>query len=199
MIGFTAKTDQGTIKASIPSSWEEVDVALWLKLDKLKAGDPVNVFSLLTGFDFEALEQSKDERIEGKIYEATAWVYDAPEWDKLPPLAELVIEGKPYQVPQDLDQCTLGQKVLINQAIARSEDTLNLLVEIVAIYMQPVYYGGKFDREKLPDMRSKLLALPCIDVVAVGYFFLTNGNVLQRIGAIGLREHKTPSKTQSVN
>lgn len=190
MISFTVHTTKGKMRLSSPSSWEEVSLGQLVAIEK-SSKDVVEVFSILSGVDFEIIEESTDDKLLDQLYAVTHFIFTAPDWDKLPIPKTLLIGEKIITPPEDIGNETLGQKILFDQALMDSKKTVEIIPMILAIYLQPVISGEKFDRLKIPETLELLNQQPAILMYPLAGFFLNKPKNLQRFGMIGLHLLKT--------
>jgi len=166
-------------KFEVPTDWSQIKVGQYMNVINIKGEHfPQKLKALIieavTGVPYDVICNSSRQGIEN-IYSALSFLSDVPdfkEW-KLPTMYKLG-EGS-YQVPQDLNSESFGQRIAFEQiifpAINETGDILTVMDKAVAIYMQPTATGQEFD-EKLyakvtKDVRESLL----IEAHPIAVFF----------------------------
>ena len=171
------------IKVSLPGGWGEITVDQFLKLKEVATNpDILTQLSILSNTDKQLWF---DSDIETKYFET---ILEAIEWAATPPDIESFIMPPVYQlgekilvIPKDLTLKTLGQKVTFEQMILsksilvddKPACDISVICEAVAIYLQPLYTGAKFDPEKLDEVVSLVRQTLFCDVYGIATFFLT--------------------------
>jgi hypothetical protein len=149
MIKF--KTEIGDFE--IPSNLQDLTVG---KLQLLRANieNPVVVWSQLTGLpihevailDLDPLENHLDF-LKDKALE------------QVEPLGFIKIKGEIYNLPEDIGHCQFGQKILSSMAVQEGD-----VLEILAIYLQPIYHGGRFDTDRTDEIKEMFSEMSVEDV-----------------------------------
>ncbi len=171
------------IKVSLPSGWDGVTVDQFLKLKEAALKPDILVqLSILSNTDKQLWFDSDIETIYFEtILDSIAWAVTTPDIDNfiMPPVYQL--GEKIIVIPKDLTLKTLGQKITFEQMILskavmvydKPACDINVICEAVAIYLQPLYTGEKFDPEKLDEVVSLVRHTLFCDVYAIASFFLT--------------------------
>ena len=192
MISFNVKTSNGNLRVQGKTSWDEVTVREWKEIEKMKDRlDPITLFSILTGMEFELLANSKDDKLLETLYEVTKFIFNAPDWDNLPCPKKLEIAGKYYDVPKDLTKINFGQKILLTQLEAE-EQREDAFVKAVAIVMLEEVYGSytKESEKNLEALEELILDEPIVRIFGAGRFFFLNSPILLNIGANYLTKYQ---------
>ena len=183
MISFNVNTDKGKLKITAPSSWEELTVKQLILIKSVDSDDLIQLFSIVTGIEFDRLNNSKDAKLEAHLYQTIEFLLESPEWEKIKAPRRYNLGGKLYEVP-DISKATLGQNVMLSNTIANSKDFIGLLPKVIAIYFQPVI-DGSFNRHRIPEVEELVLNSAALDAYGVGSFFLSNPKNSTRITALG--------------
>lgn len=200
MIRFNAKLGNGEkVSLECPTSWEEVKFGQMIEIGKQKETlNPIFLFSILTGVEFEGLANSKDEKLMSTLEEASNFIYDEPDWGKIKPPNELLIGGERYPLPKDLNDITWGQRILLKQ-LSGKDNLDEALAEAIAIMMIPEIYG-EFKKEtesKIPDLIEKVNQSNALQMYGAGQFFFLHSDLLRSIGQsfmIKYRNQRTKRK-----
>jgi hypothetical protein len=168
-------------KVAFPASWAEVTVNQFFNIrsidpKKEQAQVIFEVLDILTGipastwYDMEANQVSTDT-----ILGLIEFIKEPIEWEGLEVPKEVVLNGKTCKVPKDLELKTYGQAVLFESKILPvvldKGELTDVLKTALAIYLQPIYTGEKFDGEKLEEMEEVVGALPIYTAFPVANFF----------------------------
>lgn len=186
MISFQITDNKGKrMKVECPSSWDELTLKNLLDIENCDRA-PLTIFSLLTGIEFDILRDSKQEDLEYQIYLAIEFVHDSPKWDELKPPSNIVIDGRVIKIPKDISVLTLGQKIMFDQTLVNATNLTQVIPQALAIYLQPLIDGAKYDRDKQEAAQKVILTLPATQMYALVNFFLTSRSNLKKFGLIGL-------------
>lgn len=166
---------------NFPASWSEVTVDQFFKIRSI---DPAKeqaqviceVLEILTGipastwYDMDAKEADTNV-----ILSLIEFIKEPIEWQGLEVPKEVTLGGKVCKVPKDLHLKTYGQAVLFESKILpvvlEKGDFTDVLRTALAIYLQPVYTGEKFDGERLEETEALVGALPIYTAFPVANFF----------------------------
>jgi len=174
---------------TIPTAWEELTLQQSFDLEGLI--DRLEMYSIITKIPLKELDALKGDEM--AVYSATQFLTNPPDWAKLPKPKAVFINGKRCRIPKIAKE-TLGQKVIISSLIASEKDLHVLIPKIVAVYLQPVYSGGKFDRDKLKEVEKYLLDSSCVEVYAAAWFFFLKSINLKKFGILGWHQ-ANPTKS----
>lgn len=168
-------------KVAFPASWAEVTVDQFFKIRSIDPGKEqaqviCEVLDILTGipastwYDMEANQVSTDT-----ILGLIEFIKEPIQWEGLEVPKEVVLNGKTCKVPKDLELKTYGQAVLFESkvlpVVLDKGELTDVLKTALAIYLQPIYTGEKFDGEKLEEMEEVVGALPIYTAFPVANFF----------------------------
>lgn len=168
---------------SLPSGWDEITVDQFFRLkDNASNPDILTQLAILSnterGFWFDTEIPDKEFEL---IVDAITWAVTPPDLDSfiMPPV--YLLGEKTLVIPKDLTLKTLGQKVTFEQMVLTKalliDDKpvfdINVVCEAVAIYLQPLYTGEKFDPEKLEHITHLVRLTLFSDVYGIASFFLT--------------------------
>lgn len=161
---------------NMPSNWSEVNLKMLMQIENGDSDDVIHLLSVLTGVDYKAAVHST--MLEDEVYKAVRFIYDeTPKWQLLKVPKTLTINGKVCKLP-NVSKVTLGQNIMMTNLLERPIS--EVLIPILAVYFQPVYDGGQFDRERLPDIEAMLEKVPAVEGWAVANFFLRSLPNLKR-------------------
>lgn len=155
-----------------PTSWEEVTVETFINPHFL-AGDSISLLSALTGVDRKALMNSTLD-IMDKINMMVSFAVDNPHGYRGHVPQTIKLRGQDCKIPKDIELERLGQKIMLQDAIARQNFVYQAIPDAIAIYLAPELNGGEFDDAMIPELREEVLKLKLVDVFPVADFFLSS-------------------------
>lgn len=169
----------------IAESWLELTTGVWAKLMGITDdSSELELIAAFTGISVADLKSSKDTGLDLKVFAHTGWYAQPIDFSALKQKKTITVDGKTVNVPKDLGFKTLGQKILLQQKIKKTEGTLSQVVPFAfAVYIAPEIYGSDYDLENadkfVEEFVNKLLI---IDVFPIASFFLKKS-----IGYMNLR------------
>jgi len=182
MVSITLTThEKKKLQVLYPTTWDEITLGQFVMLEGKKL-DALERFSIMTGVDIEIFDNSRKKDLEDLVYSATYFLTNPPDWKNLSVPDKIVVKGKVIKVPTDLGQETVGQSIMFKQVAVESEVLIDLIPKFLAIYLQPLIFGGKFDRTKLEETEELLNEQPALSMYAIANFFLIKPKLLRSIG-----------------
>lgn len=185
-----------------PESWHEITVAQLIALRAMEQNAPLakqicEALAILSGtkanewFDMDADTDTHDT-----IFDLLAWTKQEIDWQKLPVPKVLTIGDRAIDIPQDLTLKTYGQvtvfESLVFPTVEKTGDLTDAIPVALAIYLQPLITGSKFDADKLGDTIADINKLRACEAFPVANFFLKK--YLQSM--LKKSEHFTAKQTQ---
>lgn len=172
----------------IPDKWEEVTVKQYVEMSNHDL-TPLRLLSIFTGIDYELISNCEAKGFDPTIMSMMKFIEKGIDFDSLKMPETLTVDGKECAIPKTLMRETLGQKFrslhLIDEASQKKSSIVNLISEIVAIYLHPYYYETPSDKrydDKLSDQMIPLIDnCKIVDVYPVAYFFLTAYKIFERM------------------
>ena len=168
---------------SVPESWDDITCGQWLNIEKVKdRSDVVAIFSALCDVPYNDLFLADLDEVMPMI-ERVSFISDTPDFLKIEAPKTVFISGKNIDVPQDIRLKTLGQfqtfqsKVLPHVLVYKDGGIscdFKVMDVAVAIYMQPLITGKKFDAETLEETIKEVRSMPMLECFALANFFLNN-------------------------
>jgi len=132
-----------------------------------------------------------------KVVPLTAFALLEYNWDAVAVPKTISFDDQEIKVSLQLDMCSFGQKVVAGQALKNYKGRIanDSLAEVVAIYLQPVIDKGKFDVDRIDEIKLKVLSMPARIVYPLAAFFLHNWKAskqnTQKIAALRSRLNKS--------
>lgn len=162
----------------IPSSWDEVTVAQFIKL--ASDGDCVNpvakTIAALTGIDYDIIESMQCD-VSDSVMQSISFIGNVPDFSKMKAPAEIKIGEQVLTVPKDITEETFGQKIMIqqkiNDCIESGKDLSTLIPFTIATYFQPAYFNEKYSGKKAEQLEELTNQCKIIEAFPVANFFLS--------------------------
>ena len=183
-------------KYNIPTSWNELTLAQFIRIEGADKSNILLLFSIITGLDITIAENSKDEKLEAVIWDSVSFLVNAPDWEKLEAPMLYEISGEMYRVPKDFKQLMIGQKILIGQAVKNIEDLIEKMPRVLAVLFLPLTNGGNFDSNKLDDLAGKITNSLGVEGYTIAKLFFLSSQHLRTYGISGLKRYQQ-SKTKT--
>jgi len=174
MINFTFKSEEGDIKVSAPSSWEEVSVEHFIN-PLFLSGNSMGLLSALSGIDREVLMNSRAD-ITGQLTRMVEFMAKDPKGYKKQKRSDTItLMGKKCKVPKDIELERVGQKIMFQDVMSKHKLLYEGIPEAIAIYIIPeLHPEGKFDDAMIPEVVEEIKKLRIVDVFPIADFFLTS-------------------------
>lgn len=160
-----------------PACWTELSAHKYIRMMKewdqekdLEDRDFFKLFNILTGSDFKKVAIT--DEIEAIIWSCVHWVIDERfEFSSTLPKV-LQVGDKSIFIPADPGHLSIGQNIMVRQAIEGTKSLEENIAVAAAIYLQPLYDEGKFDADRAMELQEKILDMPVYLVYPVGFFLL---------------------------
>lgn len=169
----------GHISTTLPSSWEDVSIGQWAELVRHHNDlSPFRMLSIFSGVPYKTCINIDSEKFDSRIFEVLDFIRESPiNVHALERPEHITIGENKITPPSDPGKCTIGQKLTL-QALCRMAQEENgshadLVINALAVYLQPVIDGPMFDDEKIESTRITILNTPLVESYPWGAFFLT--------------------------
>lgn len=179
------------IKYQIPVCFEELTtkqyqriVAEWDMDKPIVERDYFALFNILAGTDFKDYHASAENEV--TIWNAIRWVLEQDfQFGELPKV--LKIKERTIVIPNDITKLSIGQNIHLKQLLAESKYMEERLSDAVAIYLQPLYDGTKFDEDRAKEIKTWIDEMPVYLIRPIGFFLLTHASRRGRITEFSLQ------------
>lgn len=171
------------VKYEFPVGWHEITLDQFLvikDLDKLSddADKICKTLEMLTGISAQTWFNMEATAIDSEaILQLISWMQDPIDWEAVPPPTEIEIDGKKYSVPKELEMQTYGQMLMFDSKVlpevSRTGSLVDVLKTALAIYMQPVLTGEKFNGEKLSETEIVVGKMSIYEALPLANFFFS--------------------------
>lgn len=186
-------------KVECPGCYEELTTGTfqrvfreWDMENPLAKRDSFKLFSILTGTSFAGMQPSVEN--EATIWNAVGWFVTEPFRFSAQLPKVLQIGDKIISVPRKVAVLSYGQNVMLRQAIDKSKFMEENISIAVAICLQPLYDGGKFDYDRALEIEKLILDMPIYLTHPVGFFLLQTVEKDGRKHQRGLQRRKVSLK-----
>lgn len=159
------------VKYQFPTCWSDVTYSQYIAL--LRTSSITDHISIFTGIPRETLENAELRNLE-HISLTLSFLSFSPKFEKTKMVGH-------YFVPEDVTIQSTGQFEALRRLIIQmpkgldtiedSEKLGDLYLTACAIYCQKLKHG-KFDYDKVPEVKEELKGFSCSEVCGTGAFFL---------------------------
>tara|TARA_R110000737_G_scaffold229354_1_gene243072 strand:- start:267 stop:899 length:633 start_codon:yes stop_codon:yes gene_type:complete len=198
MINFTLTIDGKKKTINSPSAWNELTLYQFIRIENEFMKDKENfilLFNILTGLDIEFLEGSKDKEVEKQLYRICAFICEPIELDNVTHSDALLINGDAVMIPKDLSDITLGQKIMVSQAIKNIDDIVTKIPIVLANIMQPAK-DGKYDRHKVKELEVIINDCNGLECYSLAKGFFLRSKILNNIGLTNSKAYQSQRMRQ---
>lgn len=162
----------------IPNSWDEVTVRQYDELSRhAEKPNPVRVLSVLTGLDYDTLNNFDCGGFEVNVMPALSFLGSPFELSTLPRKTHIKIRGVAIPVITDPGRERIGQKLLMTTLLSPEGELTKTIPEIMAdvvanYYAPKIHPDGKWVEEHVAEIRSDIYESLVVDIVPECNFFL---------------------------
>jgi hypothetical protein len=171
-------------KIACPSCYEQLKTGVyqraiseWEHEKPLIERDFFKLFSILTETDFNIVPSVENEQT---IWNAVQWfVTEAFRFSSgLPKVIQ--IGDKIVDVPPKIGALSIGQNILLRQAIEKCKYAEESISNAMAICLQPLYNDGPFNPAKVDPLERLISEMPIYLTHPIGFFFLQTAGITGR-------------------
>lgn len=166
-------------KFQIPGGMEEVTVKQYHEMT-MNAEDlnPVRVLSILTGLQYDAINNFDCTGFVENVLPALNWLKDPVDIGKLPRREFITIGAKQIAVIKDPGKERVGQKLRMTQIVNAIKGTVNevpgIIPSIVANYYAPyIHEKGIWEENHVDEVEKMIWHVPLFEVAPECGFFLS--------------------------
>lgn len=183
-------SDKDGKSISLPTCWDDTTTDMYQKYVKLwDRQDRALLFSIQSGYDYDLVRKSRDYELQRIIDKTTLYPFvENIDWDKLPLPTVLKIREKYVTIPKSIEKLTIEQNLIIKSAMTRVTDLRELISFACAVYLQPIYTGGEFDKEEYTALEEVIKKMPIKDIYPIGFFLLRQLTSTGRNGYLDWRQ-----------
>lgn len=176
MVVYRVETSSGLMSVKAPVAWEETTTGIFEELyrNQVTEDEPLKTFSVITGLAVEEIAQSNDRDLEAGLYQVNAFVFNQPETFRNLAVPERIkLRGSWIEIPRNkIDKYTISQGLAMRQELRKAVNLESLISFAVAVYLQPIVDGGRFDLAQARELRKEIQELPIFETFALGFFLL---------------------------
>lgn len=177
-------------KMKLPTHWGDVTmyqlILLYKYTERLKSDIPL-MLSILTCNDESEIGSIDEDQsllwywshldydlMMKKILPLAKFAWRENNWDHIELPKTISFENKEIKLPE-IEMQSFGQKVIAGQTLRDYKGRIanDLLVRVVAIYLQPIIDNIKFDDDRVDAIKERLLQLPAVEIYPIAAFFLS--------------------------
>ena len=177
MIPLKAIHKDKEISFSIPQAWDELTLKQFIDLQRWDREDLITMLSVITGLEYDVLFASETSGIEELILQNLQWMRTPLDFESLPVPKEIMIDGKNFDVPQDIKEKTFGQKISLQLYLADAAKEGKFEIDCVAfalaVYFQPQINENKYNEDEAKKLLPIIEQCRFIDAYPVANFFLS--------------------------
>jgi len=177
----------GSAKYQAPASWKEVTVKQYARIkrdwepDKDVADrDYFKLLKILIN-DNSATRLEKNIDNDLTLMSILGWVITEEERFARELPLWLKIGRQTVLVPRDPKELSIGQNIHLRREIEKAKVMEECIGSAVAIYMQPIIDGKKFNFARAMELKAEIDEMPAYLIYPIGFF------LLRRVSRYGMR------------
>ena len=175
---------------NIPSSWYELNLDQFIKVETSDRSDVLGLFSILAGVPLEVPENSTDKKLEKVIWQSLSFLGENVDWSDLKPPKAFAVGEHVFQVPKEFGKMMIGQKIMIAQTVKTIEDLIEKMPKLLAIIFLPQFTGGKFESSRIDELADLMRSTIGMDAYAIAKGFFLLSPHLSNYGLSGLGKYQ---------
>ena len=180
---FVVKINEESVE--FPTTWDEMTTAQYQRVQKAinDDGSLIKCFAAVLNKPYTDIEESHAEILDASIYQLSAFmVNEKMDFKKSNPSDTLTINKIVIPIPKNLGRLTVAQS--FQSRVELKENSFELIIsKILAIYLQPLFYGTKFNMEQVERLEKIIDTIPIYKTYPICFFFVSK---LHNYGASGL-------------
>lgn len=156
----------------IPSCFEELTTKQWELLvpefaKDVDARDHFKMFQILSGTEFNDFHATAENEV--TIWNCIRWLYEQEfKFSEVPKV--LQVNSRLITIPKKMDALSIGQNIHLRQLLNGANYQDEKISDAVAIYLQPLYYGKKFNYERAMEFKADIEKMPAYLIRPIGFF-----------------------------
>lgn len=168
----------GELTIHLPSSWDDVTTGQMMDIKTLDGKDFFRLLAILSGVDRSKWFDCELSALDLELLTSTLEFIQHPlDLAALPMPSAIMFGGKLLEIPEDLNLKTFGQSAVFAQTIfdsvARTGDVVEVMDQVLAIYLQPEYTGKLFDADSLKKYNAMARETRVAEAYPVASFFIS--------------------------
>jgi len=187
-LNWLLTTNKGEKTVKVPISWNHVTLKQYAQLNTIWDGkELVQLFSILSGMPVKTLNDTFDPALYEQLEISTQFIFntEAP-FKKAEKPKTITVNGKLLHVPANLKGLTIGQSVLVRQALDSAETYYEVMALALACYFQPQYDNtNEFSDKRAMELLPHFENMPAGEGMPVAFFLLKR--LESRGNGIGMR------------
>lgn len=162
----------------VPTKWNEVTLKQYVQLNRWqKELTAVRLLSIVTGIEYDTISNLPCTEFSIKVMPEMEWLSEELNPLNVPRCKHLTIDGKKIKVIYDVSQERFGQKLFMQQLVAKAieqkSDHAELVASVVSNYYAPYLHPqNKWDEKHVKETEQLIYDLPVLEVYPEADFFL---------------------------
>lgn len=174
-LNWLLTTNKGEKTVKVPISWEFVTLKQYAQLNTIWDGkELVQLFSILSGMPVKTLNDTFDPALYEQLEISTQFIFntEAP-FKKAEKPKTITVNGKTLHVPANLKGLTIGQSILVRQALDSAETYYEVMALALACYFQPQYDNtNEFSDKRAMELLPHFESMPAMEGYGIAVFLL---------------------------
>jgi len=178
-LSWFAHTNKGIKEVNVPVSWSGVTLKQYARLvTEWDGTDLVQLFSILSGLSVKALNETVDHELYDSLEISTRFIYEPdPVFKKAEKPKRITVAGRTLDVPANLNGLTIGQSIMVRQAIDSAKNYEEVMALALACYFQPKYDNTtEFNSNRALELLPEFEKVSVVEGYACAFFLLKKLN-----------------------
>jgi len=174
-LNWFVHTNKGIKEVQVPTSWVGVTLKQYARLvTEWNGTDLVQLFSILSGLSVKALNETVDPELYDSLEISTRFIYEPdPVFKKAEKPKRITVAGRTLDVPANLNGLTIGQSIMVRQAIDSAKNYEEVMALALACYFQPKYDNTtEFNSTRALELLSEFENMPVVEGYGIAVFLL---------------------------
>jgi len=178
-LNWFVTTNKGIKEVQVPTSWSGVTLKQYARLvTEWDGTDLVQLFSILSGLSVKALNETVDPELYDSLEISTRFIYEPdPVFKKAEKPKKITVAGRTLDVPANLNGLTIGQSIMVRQAIDSAKNYEEVMALALACYFQPKYDNTtEFNSTRALELLPEFENVSVVEGYACAFFLLKKLN-----------------------
>ncbi|MEY4931159.1 MAG: hypothetical protein RI909_1883 [Bacteroidota bacterium] len=160
-------------RKEMASSWMELSTKHYERLvpelsKPVEQRDYFKIFQILTDTDFKGYEPTLENEV--TIWNAMKWIVEEQfQFSEALPKV-LSFKDQIITIPNKIKALSIGQNIALKQLLERSKFMDESISSAVAIYLQPLIDGTKFNSDRVSEIKKEVESMPVYLIRPIGFF-----------------------------
>lgn len=160
-------------RKEMASSWMELSTRHYERLipelsKQIDERDYFKIFQILTDTNFKGYEPTSENEV--TIWNAVKWIVEEQfQFSEVLPKV-LSFKDQIITIPKKIKALSIGQNIALKQVLERSKFMDENISIAVAIYLQPLIDGSKFNSDRVSEIKKDIEQMPVYLIRPIGFF-----------------------------